>query len=86
MTSLQRRDYLWSVESGQRSGNRTLYRQDDLIKYHITPDNNGIVVDRKAKSAFSDNERLEFNFTKTMDQDTTQEQAFSYFKTQYIKE
>lgn len=56
------------------------------MKYSITPDGNGIVVDRKAKSAFSDNERLEFNFTKTMDQETTQEQAFSYFKTQYIKE
>jgi hypothetical protein len=56
------------------------------MKYRLTPDKNGIIVEKKSKGAFKDQEQLEFNFTKTLDQNSSQDDVFNYFKTNYIKE
>jgi hypothetical protein len=56
------------------------------MKYRLTDDGNGIIIEKKSKGSFKDQEQLEFDFTKTMDQSTTQEEVFSYFKNYYIKE
>ena len=45
-----------------------------------------MVLEAKSKGSFKGNELLQFDFTKTLDQNATQELVFSYFKTNYIKE
>ena len=56
------------------------------MSYRLTEDGTGLQLETRSKGSFKESETLQFAFSKTLDQQASQEQVFNHFKANYLKE